>query len=58
MEDLPHLAAHLFVELGEEFLLLGVLAGDEVRRDEVLDVGQERILGARAGAGSSASSAI
>lgn len=47
VEDRSHLAAHLFVEFGQQFLLLRILAGDQVRGDQILDVGQERITGAR-----------
>ena len=47
MKNGAHLAAHLFIQFGEEFLLLRVLAGNQVRGDQILDVGQERITGAR-----------
>lgn len=46
MKNGAHLAAHLFIQFGEEFLLLRVLAGNQVRGDQILDVGQERITGA------------
>jgi len=47
------LAASLVVELGEEFLLLGILPGDKVGRDEIVNVGEEGIarFGAAGGAG-------
>ncbi len=45
MKDGAHLAAGLFVELGEEILLLGILAGDEMGGDEIVDVGEEGIAG-------------
>jgi hypothetical protein len=43
MEDRAHLAADLFIELGEELLLLGILSGDKMRSDEIVYVGEEGI---------------
>lgn len=53
MEDGAHLAADLLIKLAKEFFLLGILAGDEMGGDEIVDVGEEGIagFGAAGGAG-------
>lgn len=37
------MAAGLFIKLGKEFLLLGILAGDEMGSDQIVDVGEEGV---------------
>ena len=37
------MAAGLFIQLGKELLLLGILAGDEMGRDQIVDVGEEGV---------------
>jgi len=51
VEEGAHLAAGFGVELGEELLLLGILAGDEVGSDEIANVGEEGITGPGAAGG-------
>jgi hypothetical protein len=51
VEDGAHLTAGFLVELGEELLLFGILTGDEVRSDEIADIGEEGIAGTGAAGG-------